>query len=103
MIVNPLSQNITNLLNTGPVTVDARRIGGSSEGSFADIFNESLNSAGIADQIDKGSSLELLSGQSDDLSGMLIDMQKAELSLQLALQIRNKVIDAYNEVLRMSV
>jgi len=103
MIVNPLSQNITNLLNTGPVTINDKRIGGGSEGSFADIFNESLNSAGIADQIDKGSSLELLSGQSDDLSGLLIDMQKAELSLQLSLQIRNKIIDAYNEVMRMSV
>ena len=59
--------------------------------------------AGQKDAVDKGSSLELLMGESDDLSGLLIDAQKAELSLQLALQIRNKVIDAYNEVMRMSV
>jgi len=102
MDINPLSQNIMHLFNNAPVKIDTSKLAG-HEGSFADIFNESLNSAGIADQIDKGSSLEMLMGQSDDMSGLLIDMQKAELSLQLALQLRNKVIDAYNEVMRMSV
>jgi len=74
-----------------------------SDGSFKDILTDSFKAAGQAESIDKGSSLELLMGESDDLSGLLIDAQKAELSLQLALQIRNKVIDAYNEVMRMSV
>jgi flagellar hook-basal body complex protein FliE len=72
-------------------------------GGFADILTEALGAAGHADAVDKTSTLALLSGENDDLSGLLIDMQKAELSLQLALQIRNKVVDAYNEVMRMSV
>jgi len=102
MNINPLTQNITNLLNTTPVTINTDKIE-KTEGSFADILNQSLYAAGVADKIDKGSSLELMMGMNDDLSGLLIDMQKAELSLQLALQIRNKVVDAYNEVMRMSV
>jgi len=101
MSINPLSANLTHLLNNTPVTMDSNRRTGT--GDFTDIFSETLIAADRADAIDKGSSLQLLSGESDDLSGLLIDAQKAELSLQLALQIRNKVIDAYNEVMRMSV
>jgi len=102
MNINPLTPNIVHLFNTAPITMNTDDRGG-GDGSFADILTESMKAAGQADRIDKGSSVELLMGQSDDLSGLLIDIQKAELSLQLALQIRNKVIDAYNEVMRMSV
>jgi len=76
---------------------------GRTDGGFANILSDALNTASIADAADKASALELLMGQSDDLSGLLLDAQKAELSLNLALQIRNKVIDAYNEVMRMQV
>jgi len=101
MSINPITPNIMHLFNNTPVKFDDRLTG--SGGSFADILNESLNTAGEADFVDKGSTMELLMGEADDLSGLLIDAQKAELALQFALQIRNKVIDAYNEVMRMSV
>ena len=106
MSLSPLTPNIMHLFNNQPVTPGTSRItgqGGDFTGGFADILTESLNNAVHADQVDKSSTLDLLTGEADDLSGLLIDMQKAELSLQLALQIRNKVIDAYNEVMRMSV
>jgi len=90
------------LFNTEPISGKSTRLPDTS-GSFADILTESFKTTEKTDFIDKGSSLQLLMGESDDLSGIMMDMQKAELSLQLALQIRNKVIDAYNEVMRMSV
>ena len=102
MSINPLTPNIMQLLNAEPLKGSSNRLPG-SDGSFSDILTESFKTATNTDFIDKGTTLELLMGENDDLSGMLIDMQKAELSLQLALQIRNKVIDAYNEVMRMSV
>ena len=102
MNINPLPPNLIHLFNNEPVSMIAERLAG-SEGSFADILTEAMNTVGVTDRIDKGSTMELLMGQSDDLSGLLIDAQKAELALQLALQIRNKVIDAYTEVMRMSV
>ena len=100
--INPLPPNLIHLFNNTPVSTIAERLAG-EEGSFADILTEAMNTVGVTDSIDKGSMMQLMMGQSDDLSGLLIDAQKAELSLQLALQIRNKVIDAYNEVMRMSV
>jgi len=90
------------LFNNEPIKMGTNRFIDDS-GNFADILTESLRTASKADAIDKGSTLGLLMGETDDLSGILIDAQKAEIALQLALQIRNKVIDAYNEVMRMSV
>jgi flagellar hook-basal body complex protein FliE len=102
MTMNPIQPNIAHLFNTQPISAGTKSSGGLTSG-FANILSESLDAAVQSDQIDKSSTLELLMGENDDLSGLLIDMQKAELSLQLTLQIRNKVIDAYNEVMRMTV
>jgi len=106
MNINPLSSSIVNLIPSNEaITFDSNKIldTGDSPGSFANILSEAFSTASQADRADKASALELLMGQSDDLSGLLLDAQKAELSLNLALQIRNKVIDAYNEVMRMQV
>ena len=99
--INPLPQSIAGILATQPITFGDS--GENNVGSFADILTQSLRNAQDADSADKISALQLLSGQSDDLSGLLIDMQKAELSLNLALQIRNKVVEAYTEIMRMQV
>jgi len=101
MIVNPLTPNLVHLFNTEPLKGSSNRL--TSDGSFKDVLTEAFGAAGYTDAVDKASTLELLMGESDDLAALMIDIQKAELSLNLALQIRNKIIDAYNEVLRMSV
>jgi len=105
MNVNPLSSNLVNLLANEALKFDSDKeaYADNSDGSFADILTQALETASKADAVDKISTLELLTGQTDDLSGLMLDMQKAELSLNLAIQIRNKVVDAYNEIMRMSV
>jgi len=111
MSINPLSANITNLispntaisLDTGLGLGIGGNLGGQSDVAFSNVLSDSLRAAGAFDAQDRASGLELLLGQADDLSGLLLDAQKAELSLNLALQIRNRVLDAYNEVMRMQV
>ena len=103
MDINPLSSNLVNLLASDKLSFDATEDKGISANDFADILTQSFKTAAEADSADKISSLQLLTGQSDDMSGLLLDAQKAELSLSLALQIRNKVIEAYNEIMRMQV
>ena len=101
MSVNPITPNIMHLFNTEPLSGSTNRL--TDSGNFSDVLTEAFKNVGNKDSADKGSMLELLMGESDDLSGLMIDLQKAELSLNLSLQIRNKIIDAYNEVMRMSV
>jgi flagellar hook-basal body complex protein FliE len=42
-------------------------------------------------------------GQSDDLHTVMIDAAKAELALSMLVQVRNKALDAYNEVMKMTL
>jgi len=103
---NPLAPNLMNLLNTAPVSPpsSSRRTDTVDlTGGFSNILTAAFANVNATDHQDRTSMMALLTGEADDLSGLLIDAQKAELALQLALQIRNKLIDAYNEVMRMSV
>lgn len=45
----------------------------------------------------------LLSGETDNLAQVMVDSTKAGLALDMVVQVRNKVLDAYNEVMRMSL
>ncbi|MCL2151636.1 MAG: flagellar hook-basal body complex protein FliE [Oscillospiraceae bacterium] len=106
MNLTPLSSDLVNILSPTEATPLSSKYILDTDGSpdsFANILSEAFTTAGLADKADKASALELLVGNSDDLSGLLLDAQKAELSLNLALQLRNKVIDAYNEIMRMQV
>ena len=103
MTVNPLTPNLIHLLPRGGTRGTTGRTSDRIEGNFADVLRNTFRDVSDMDRADKISALELLTNTSDDFSGLLIDVQKAELSLNLALQIRNKVIDAYNEVMRMQV
>jgi len=107
MAVNPLSANFVNLLSPEPVNAikEFLNIDGASDNSssFADVFSEAIKNVNATDAAGKASSLALLAGQTDDLAGIMIGAQKAEIALSLALALRNKVLDAYTEVMRMQV
>jgi flagellar hook-basal body complex protein FliE len=45
----------------------------------------------------------VVTGESTDLHRTMITLQTAELSFQLALQVRNKIVGAYEEIMRMQV
>ncbi|MDR0446849.1 MAG: flagellar hook-basal body complex protein FliE [Oscillospiraceae bacterium] len=103
MALDPISASITSLLSPAPVSVKKPEADEAAAGIFSDMLKESFETARATDASDKISSIELLSGQTDDMSGLLLDAQKAEIALNLALQIRNKVLDAYNDIIRMQV
>ena len=44
-----------------------------------------------------------LSGEGDDLHKTIMTTQRADLAMELFLQVRNKVVAAYQEVMRMQV
>ena len=46
---------------------------------------------------------DLVTGKNQDIHNTMITMQKAEISFELMLQIRNKLISAYDEIRRMSL
>jgi len=79
----------------------------SSESTSSTDFGSLLSQAiGNVNQLQLDSSKatnDFMTGKSDDIHTMMIAGQKAELALQFTLQVRNKIMDAYNEIMRMSL
>ena len=46
---------------------------------------------------------QLAAGEVDNLHQVMISMEQAKLSFQLALQVRNRVLEAYQDILRMQI
>jgi flagellar hook-basal body complex protein FliE len=44
-----------------------------------------------------------IAGKGPEVHNLMLNVEKANLSLELAVQIRNKIIDAYNEVMRIQM
>ncbi len=46
---------------------------------------------------------DLSTGKRDDVASVLVAKQKADMAFQMLLQVRNKLVDAYEEVKQMRV
>ena len=72
-------------------------------GDFADLIKKSIESVN-AKQVDSDKAAAgLASGQSSNIHEVMIKMEEAEISLRLMVQMRNKVVEAYQEIMRMQV
>lgn len=70
-------------------------------GKFQDMFKNALDEVNdMQIQSDKLTD-DFASGKTDDIHNVMITAEKANISLQFALQVRNKALDAYNEIMRM--
>ena len=76
---------------------------GRTELPFQSLFEDAVNNVKQTDAAANEEIYKLATGQSDNLHDVVIASQKASLSVDLLVQMRNKVLDAYNEVMRMSV
>lgn len=70
---------------------------------FKSIFDNVLNDYISAEKQVDEDIYKLSTGESDDVHNLMINTQKAELSLDLMIQLRNKSLDAYNEIMRMNL
>lgn len=71
---------------------------------FAAMLKSSLDS--VAQTQNHAESMQKAFVMGDDrvsLSDVMIDMQKANISFQTTVQVRNKVIAAYNDIMNMQV
>ena len=72
--------------------------------NFADILKSSLD--GVAQAQAKSEDMQkafVLGDSSVSLSDTMIAMQKASINFQAAVQVRNKVVQAYNDIMNMQV
>jgi len=70
---------------------------------FSEFLSDALNQVDALQTKGDAASLELATGQVQDLSEVMVALEKASLSLSLTVAARDKVLDAYNQIMRMQI
>jgi flagellar hook-basal body complex protein FliE len=71
--------------------------------SFADTLKEAVNNVNQMQLDSDKKAQELSTGKTDDIAGVMLAAEKADISLRVMVQVRNKIIDAYQEIMKMQV
>ncbi|WP_087972912.1 flagellar hook-basal body complex protein FliE [Oceanobacillus rekensis] len=95
--------NVSQILEPTSLNSKSAVTPGEAQATFADSLKgaiENLNEI----QMESDSKTEALAtGNIDDLHDVMITAQKASITLETTVQVQKKVIDAYNEIMRMQV
>jgi len=97
-----LPTNITAPAITAPSLTPAQPPATSGT-AFQSLFNDAVSRVESFQTNAQNSVNNFLSGEGEELHHVAIAAQQAELSFQLFMQVRNKVVAAYQQVMQMQV
>ena len=81
-----------------PATTTSR-----AQSSFGDILQSMVTDANAQQQNADQAIQHLHAGGEKNLHEAMLSMEKADISLRYMIQVRNKAIEAYQEIMRMQV
>lgn len=71
--------------------------------SFADTLKNAVNSVNEINVEADVQMQKLATGEQKNIAEVMIQVEKASVAMKLLTQVRNKIIDAYQEVMKMQV
>lgn len=90
-------------MDAGQIAGQVGQAGSGNDFSFAQTMKDALSSVD-QDQHDANDKMAAVeSGKSDDLVGAMLSSQQANLSFSMLMQVRNKVMGAMDELLKLPV
>lgn len=86
-----------------PAQIADQKTNPTGESSFGETIKKAVS--GVSDLENNANQIanKLAAGDAVEIHQAMIAMQKASTALQFTVQVRNKILDAYQEVMRMSV
>ena len=105
MAVDPVGKIGVEALTLGEAVDRAAPAAGRAVGgaSFGDLVRDALVQLDRLQKEANDAAARFAAGEPVDLHDVMIAMQKADLGFRLALQVRNRLIEAYQEIMRMQV
>ncbi len=79
---------------------------GASDGTsktFGEFMKDLVTDANASSLVADSKLQDVAAGRNKDLHGAVLAMEKADVQFRLLSQVRNKVIEAYREIMRMQV
>jgi flagellar hook-basal body complex protein FliE len=92
----------THLLNELQSPPD-RAASGQDGKSFSEILKDSVEKVNLYQHQADTAIGELIAGRTKNIHETLLTIERADTSLKLMMQVRNKILDAYKEIMRMQV
>ncbi len=71
--------------------------------SFGEMLSESMDQVGRLQTTADRAVEDLTSGRQSDLHSTMIAVEKAGIAMELAMQIRNKLLNAYETIMRQQI
>ena len=76
---------------------------GEQDKSFSDLLSDAVAKIGELEKDSQSKQLAFARGENIELHEVVIAMEKASIAMELAINMRNKVMEAYQEIMRMNV
>lgn len=70
---------------------------------FKDIFQDLIGSVNTTDSALQADTIKAAEGELDNPQQLLIDSSKASIALQLVTSVRNDALQAYSDIIKMSL
>lgn len=102
MIVNPANLKLT-LKQPGEVLGEKSKSLATPEsgGTFGDLVKNAINSVNNEQTKANQEVTNFVSGKTDNVHDVMIAVEKAQISFQLMTEVRNRLVDTYQELSRM--
>jgi flagellar hook-basal body complex protein FliE len=84
-------------------SVDQAGQGGAAAGGFGDMLTNAVSKLDQTQTDAAGAARTLVDGTATDPSTVVMQVERAQLAMQLASQIRNKAVEAYQDVFHTQV
>jgi flagellar hook-basal body complex protein FliE len=99
-----MSMNISGISSVGQIPTELSAPAANDGGnSFNDILSGAIGEVEGSRSNAAKSVEQFLSGDGEDLHSTILATQRAELEFQMFMQVRNKVISAYQEIMKMQM
>jgi flagellar hook-basal body complex protein FliE len=81
----------------------ASSVTGATEGSFSNVLGQMVQDVNARQTAASQSVQSMMSGQTASLHQAVIAMEEASVSFQLMVEVRNKLLESYQELMRMQI
>ena len=92
-----------NTISTPMLGTNKVASGNNDTASFANMLQSAMNNVNDLQTQSQQTLNDFAAGKTDNIQDVMIASEKADIALQFTMQIRNKVLDAYSEIMRIQI
>lgn len=100
-MTNPILTSLPGLTNLPTSPTPATGVDVGESGGFGNTLKNAINQVDQLQQNSDASTTQLVQGDRQDIHNVMIAVEKADIAFQLMMQVRNKIVNAYQEVSKL--